>query len=240
MTQAKFEQNRASLFEGLARGDQYGGPLTMARILYDSLEANQGLDQEDIAARYLAWWRTDAFDTGPVFDAVFQKIDEGIPYAKAAQDVHEEINGATAGCNPAHRIAPLALFDFVSIQDLGKLARTEARITHWHPIAGDMAALMAYLCRFLLDGYTWDDAKLMTQSMEPEAWKALKQASVSTDGYAPNVMRTAVEFLDQPDSLKSAKEFAGIGNYCPVIVGALDALRNQCVTTNNRHLQSSK
>ena len=80
----------------------------------------------------------------------------------------------------------------------------------------------------------------MTQSMEPEGWKALEQASVSTDGYAPNVMRTAVEFLDQPDSLKSAREFAGIGNYCPVIVGALDALRNQCVTTNNRHLQSSK
>src|SRR6056297_1319105 len=176
MAQSTFEQNRASLFEGLARGDQYGGPLTMARILYDSLKANQCLDQDDIAARYLAWWRKDAFDTGPVFDAVFQKIDEGIPHTRAAQHVHDQINGATAGCNPAHRIAPLALFNFASVLDLGKLARTEARITHWHPIAGDMAAIIAYLCRFLVEGYAWDDAKLMTQSVEPEAWEVLDQA----------------------------------------------------------------
>lgn len=226
MTQSEFQKNYDTLFKGLARGDQYGGPLIMAQILYDSLVANRGLDQDDVAARYLAWWRADAFDTGPVFDAVFRKIDEGIPLAKAALHVHDLTNGATAGCNPAHRIAPIALFDFISVHDIGNLARIEARITHWHPVAGDMAAIMAYLCRFLVEGYSWDDAKLMTQAAEPDAWEILEQANVSTDGYAPNVMRTAIEFLDHPNSLKRAIEFAGTGNYCPVIVGPLDALKN--------------
>ena len=78
MTCDIINQQRQSLFEGLISGDSYGGPTAMAGILNDSLQANQAFDINDLTERYLNWWRTDAFDTGPVFDAVFQKIDKGM------------------------------------------------------------------------------------------------------------------------------------------------------------------
>jgi len=224
-------QKRDTLFQGIASGDQYGGPTKMAQILYESIEGKERLSVQDVTARYLDWWKTDAFDTGPVFDAVFAKINEGTWRADAAFQVHLELNGETAGCNPVHRIAPLALFRFVSFNALGSIARKEARITHWHEIAGDMSAVMAYLCWCLLKEQSWEDAKSITAAMEPEAWELIEQAKISKDGYAPNVMRTAIEFLDQPNSLERAFEFAGFGNYCPVIVGTLDALRKQHAPT---------
>jgi len=227
-------QKRATLFQGIASGDQYGGPTRMAQILYESIEAKQRLDVKDVSARYLDWWKTDAFDTGPVFDAVFQKVDEGIRPAAATHQVHLQYNSRTGGCNPAHRIAPIALFKTVSTPTIGDLARLEARITHWDPIAGDMAAVMAYLCRFLIEEEPWEEAKSMTSALEPESWQVIQQANISKDGYAPNVMRTAIEFLDHPNSLGRAFEFSGFGNYSPVIVGTLDALRNQCAPANHK------
>ena len=220
-------KKRDALFQGIASGDQYGGPTKMAQILYESIEAKKRLSVQDVTARYLDWWKTDAFDTGPVFDAVFAKINEGPWRAAPAFQVHLELNGETAGCNPAHRIAPIALFENISTIAIGDLARREASITHWDAIAGDMSAVMAYLCRFSLEGQSWQEAKSITAALEPEAWRIIQKAEISKDGYAPNVMRTAIEFLDQPNSLQRAFEFAGFGNYCPVIVGTIDALRRQ-------------
>ena len=218
-------KKRATLFQGIASGDQYGGPTRMAQILYESMEAKQRLDLKDVTSRYLDWWKRDAFDTGPVFNEVFRKVDSGTSRVAAAHQVHLELNGATGGCNPAHRIAPIALFEDISTIAIGELARLEASITHWDPIAGDMSAVMAYLCRFSLEEQSWEEAKSITAALEPEAWRIIQQAEISKDGYAPNVMRTAIEFLDQPNSLQRAFEFAGFGNYCPVIVGTIDALR---------------
>jgi hypothetical protein len=84
---------------------------------------------------------------------------------------------------------------------------------------------MALLCRFLLEGWSWEEAKIQVRASEPEAWALIKTASISNDGFAPNVLRTAIEFLDRPNSLLQASKFAGLGNYCPVIVGTIEALR---------------
>ena len=225
MTCDIINQQRQSLFEGLISGDSYGGPTAMAGILNDSLQANQTFDINDLTERYLNWWRTDAFDTGPVFDAVFQKIDKGMEPVTAVQSVGSELNGNTAGCNPAHRIAPMALFNFIPTDLIAEYARQEACISHSHPIAGDMSAIMALLCRFLLEGWSWEEAKIQVRASEPEAWALIKTASISNDGFGPNVLRTAIDFLDRPNSLLQASKFAGLGNYFPVIVGTIEALR---------------
>jgi hypothetical protein len=38
----------------------------MALILGNSIADTAGLDTVELSKRYLAWYRTDAFDTGPV------------------------------------------------------------------------------------------------------------------------------------------------------------------------------
>lgn len=197
----------------------------MAEILFASLLETQTFDPDDITARYLAWWKEDAFDTGPTFAAVFKRIECGLDREQAVHEADIAQGGYTAGCNPAHRIAPLALFPFIMTPDIGRLARREAMITHHHPLAGDMAALMALICRLVIEGYSWRDVKRISRKMEPSAWAAVDNAKTSDGGFAPDVMRTALHFLDGQDSIQRSIDFAGQANYAPVLVGTIDRLR---------------
>lgn len=214
-----------ALFTGLKLGDRHGGPTRMAKILFASLLETQTFDPEDITARYLAWWKEDAFDTGPTFAEVFQRIQCGLDREKAVHEADIAQDGHTAGCNPAHRIAPLALFPFIMTADIGRFARQEAIITHYHPLAGEMSALMALICRLVIDGYSWGEVKRISKKMEPSAWAAVDNANISAGGFAPDVMRTALHFLDGQDSIQWAIDFAGQANYAPVLVGTIDCLR---------------
>ena len=63
------------IIEGIQTGDQIGGPTELAKILTDSLTTNKKFDEQDLRQRYLNWWKSDAFDTGPTYASVFNKID---------------------------------------------------------------------------------------------------------------------------------------------------------------------
>lgn len=115
-------------------------------------------DPADVLARYLAWWRDEAFDTGPTAATVLSLIEGGMDAAEAVERVHEQSGGMTAGCNPAHRCAPLATASFLADGDLAGCALREARLTHQHPLAGDVAAAVAVLCRTLIRGGPWPDS----------------------------------------------------------------------------------
>jgi hypothetical protein len=47
-------------------------------ILGRSIVAHNCLEMSDLISRYLLWYKTDSFDTGPVWRAVFKKISEGV------------------------------------------------------------------------------------------------------------------------------------------------------------------
>ena len=158
---------------GLENGDQIGGPTELARILCDSIQACGTFDKHDLTKRYLRWWKTDAFDTGPTFASVFTKIDKGVDPTDAVKQTHKEFNNNTAGCGPAHRCAPLAGFMNIRNDQLISLARTEAKITHYHEDAGNGSAVVVMLCRYLLEGYNLKQAEVLI-AKDPElrsTWK---------------------------------------------------------------------
>ena len=205
----------------------------MAKLLDQSLTEKDGFCPMHLSALYLRWWQSDGFDTGAVFAAVFSGIEAGVEPARAVKRAHQDLQGQTAGCNPAHRIMPLALHSCIATCDIGTVARQEAQITHYDPIAGDMAALSAYLCRLLIEGYSWEEAKELTCDLEPEAWRVMQGAKLSRDGFAPNVLHTALMFLDADSSIDRAIMFAGPNNYCPVIVAPIAALRGDQIPQVN-------
>ena len=88
---------------GQAIGDRIGGPVRMAMMLGHAIADAHGLDTTIVVQRYLAWHRSDAFDTGPTWSAVLEHINIGIAPETAAQRVHAEQRGLTAGANTAHR-----------------------------------------------------------------------------------------------------------------------------------------
>jgi ADP-ribosylglycohydrolase len=208
---------------GLAAGDRIGGPIRMAVLLAESLVETGRFDPADVLGRYLAWWREGAFDTGPVSAQALALVAAGVPVADAAGRVHREAGGRTAGCNPAHRSAPLAMCASVEDDGLGGCAMAEARLTHHDPLAGEVAAAVNKVCRALIRGAVWPDAMREAGSF------AAGEGPGNRGGYAPDVLRAALYFAGTSASFTTALDrslaFAGPSNYCPVLVGAVAGAR---------------
>jgi len=213
------------ILDAIKQGDQIGGPYELAKIFSKSLEFNNGFEESDLRNRYLKWWRGDAFDTGPTYASVFTKINKGMDAKLAVKKVHEDFGFNTAGCGPAHRAIPLAGFTNISTHELVSLARQEAKITHYHDDAGNGSAIVILICRYLLEGNSYQDAqKLILKNVElRESWTKITKASLNPDGYIFNVIHSALHFIDNNKSLEDTFKFAGKANYCPIIFSVINA-----------------
>ena len=214
---------------GLAAGDRNGGPIRMALCLAQSLAERKQFGREDVWKRYMKWWQEGGFDTGPVAAQVFELVAAGIPHREVVRRVHSAFGGRTAGCNPAHRSAPLAMASFLPDEHLPDLAREEALLTHEDPLAGDVAAAVVILCRALVRGTAWETALHQAASGRQDPTRdALGDTQtrnhLHSGGYAPEVLRAACFFVsthaDFQPALQAAIAFAGPENYCPVLVGS--------------------
>jgi ADP-ribosylglycohydrolase len=216
-----------AILTGIQEGDDIGGPTEIAKRLSHSLAKMQAFTPRDISDRYLDWWRSGAFDIGPTFSMVFSRASQGMNQERAVRETDKLLDGATAGCNPAHRIAPMAAFSFIETENIPVFARTEARLTHWHEHAGDTASIVALLCRFLVQGNDWPSSKALAEKLDPRGWATVLSGKVSDRGHAPDVVKTAIHFLDLNADLSEIKKFAGPANYSPVIFGVLKRLSTQ-------------
>ena len=211
------------IIEGIQTGDQIGGPTELAKILTDSLTANKRFDEQDLRQRYLNWWKSDAFDTGPTYANVFNKIDKGMDPKLAVKKVHEEFGFNTAGCGPAHRATPLAGMLDIPTNQLITLAKLEAKITHFDDDAGNGSAIVIMLCRYLLEGKSFEVAEnLISRNKNlKESWTKLQNAELKPDGYIYNVIFSALHFIKENKSLKDVIKFSGKANYCSIIFGVI-------------------
>jgi len=211
------------ILKGIKEGDQIGGPFELAKILAESLVSNNSFKEDELRSRYLSWWKNDAFDTGPTYASVFTKINNGIVPELAVKRVHEEFGFNTAGCGPAHRAVPIAGLINVSTDELLSIARQEAKITHYDEDAGNGSAIVVLLCRYLLEGKSYQDAqKLISGNRElKESWIKIKEANLRPDGYIFNVIHCALHFIDNNKSLEDTFKFAGKANYCPIIFSVI-------------------
>ncbi len=220
------------VLSGLAAGDRNGGPIRMALLLAESLQACRRLTLEDVGKRYLTWWRHGGFDTGPTAASVLNLVSSGLTFEEASERVHKTARGLTAGCNPVHRAAPLAMCALLPDGELAAAAAAEAKLTHWHPLAGDVSAAVATLCRALIRGRSWESAlEIAAVDRLDETRNALNTTSshLSHSGFAPAALQAAVHFVNScpsfDDALIQALAFAGRDNYCPVLVGSIGGAR---------------
>lgn len=204
---------------GLASGDRIGGPLRMALCLSESLIENNGFKSEAVFQKYYQWYVDRGFDTGPTASQVFDYYCLDMSIEEAVFLVHKLANGMTAGCNPMHRGIVLALSPHILDSELAEIACQEAKLTHYHPIARNVSASIALLCRKLIRGMPIENA---INEIETEDWL---DRPLSNGGFAPDVFNSALYFLNNSasfeDALVNSLGFAGANNYCPVVVGAL-------------------
>jgi ADP-ribosylglycohydrolase len=215
---------------GLAAGDRNGGPIRMAIHLGKSIVQKKRFDRDDVLDHYFDWWKREGFDTGPVAEGVFTLITRGTMPQDAVLKVHKAFNQQTAGCNPAHRSAPLAMAGFIPDEQLSDSAHQEAALTHFDPLAGDISSIVVYLCRSLIRGEEWNRA--IEQVVSKSALNLLQASSTGNlkrGGFAPDVLQAALYFLNTStsfeDALTASIQFAGDNNYCPVLVGSIGGAR---------------
>ncbi len=219
------ENKNALILKGIREGDQIGGPYELAKILSESFEINKGLNEDDLRARYLAWWKSDAFDTGPTYASVFSKVEKGMDPKLAVEKVHVEFGFNTSGCGPTHRAPPLAGMFNIPTEDLISVARKEAKLTHFHDDAGYGSAVVILLCRYMLEGKSYKDAKELVSVNHKlkDSWEKIQKAELKPDGYVFNVIHSALHFIDNNKSLEDTFRFAGKANYCPIIFSVIKA-----------------
>ena len=120
-------------------------------------------------------------------------------------------------------------------------------MTHRHPLAGDVSAAVACLCRALIHGLDWPTARATAQSGRmKETNRALegpKIESLNREGFAPDTLAAAIYFVTTSscfgEALRAAVHFAGPANYCPVLVGAIGGARwgmSEIPQDTTRHL----
>jgi len=223
MSDTTVEDPCRGVLVGLAAGDRIGGPIRMAVRLAESLLDCGGFNSADILNRYLAWWREGAFDTGPVSGRALALIAAGMPVQEATAQVHREWGGMTAGCNPAHRSPPMSMLATIANEDLNAFSMAEAGLTHYDPLAGEIAAAVNKLCRLLIRGVRWDDALRHCSNFPGQ------NGPGNNGGFAPDVLRAALHFVGLSacfaEALERSLDFAGSANYCPVLVGAIAGAR---------------
>ncbi len=218
------------ILEGIKEGDQIGGPFELAKIFTESFKINNGFNEKDLRKRYLNWWRSNAFDTGPTYASVFSKIDKGMDPKLAVRKVHEEFGFNTAGCGPAHRATPLAGMLNIKTDQLIYLAKKEAKITHYDEDAGNGSAIVIMLCRYLLEGQSYYDAQNLVSNEKDlkDSWIKLQNAELKPDGYIYNVIFSALYFIKHEKTLADAIKFSGKANYCSIIFSVI----KKCMTIN--------
>jgi len=231
--QTEFQDRITGTLLGLAAGDRIGGPLQFALRLAESLIENAGFNRSDVFRRYLAWYRDGAFDTGTVANRVLSLAHAGIPVDSAVIRVDRELEGHTAGCNPAHRVAPIAMALTIPDEAVAETALQEASLAHHDPLAGEAAAAVAVLCRALIRGASWETALARAaEDRLPEIRLALEPTETDRlvpSGFAPETLQAAVHLVRHAsclhDALAASLRFAGGANYAPVLVGAIGGAR---------------
>eukprot|EP01100_Stratorugosa_tubuloviscum_P013372 TRINITY_DN665_c0_g1_i1.p1 TRINITY_DN665_c0_g1~~TRINITY_DN665_c0_g1_i1.p1 ORF type:complete len:290 (-),score=154.10 TRINITY_DN665_c0_g1_i1:21-890(-) len=235
---------------GLAASDRNGGPIRMCLLLYESLNSLQQFNSNDIFNRYYNWWIKGGFDTGTTIERLFNCIRKGESIENARKQL-KTTYGHLAGCNPAHRCAPIAMFEFIRDDQIELFAMEEANLTHPNDLSADVSAAVAILCRSLIKGQSWEqsliNAAINRKSETIEALNISQKlqlynrsssssssssfslsfvfSQLNNNGFAPKVLEAAIYFIqinsNFNDALEQSLQFAGNANFCPVLVGAI-------------------
>ena len=205
--------------------------------------------EEGLTRDYLHWLESgEAFDFGTAFGAVFEGLSAKMAQSDGLADLQEThrrvvkdvaVKIDSAGVNPAHRNAVIAMFStlFPTNEAAAAAARLETSLTHLHPAAVDTSVAVVVICRELILGRSVQGAVaaaiLLVQHAEVIA--VLQRYSdnanrsvtprLSTGGYSPQTLEAALHFVSSTTSFEEAWtasiSFAGCANYCPVLVGSI-------------------
>ncbi|CAF1087157.1 unnamed protein product [Adineta steineri] len=240
-------------FVGHAIASNHNSSVLMASNLGESLLDCKGFNGPDILSRYLYLYHVNKCEIGEITKYVYQQalthintrssinrkqflFDQSIvdEFVKAAD---KKYDGYTAGCGPVQRSFPLAFCAYISDEDLADISMAEAKLTHYSPLAGQVAAIVNCICRGLLKNQTWHDAVNSAFTI-PNLHEDIRMilgrharwsnpATTTHPAFAPTVLNAALHYVSSSKNAAQAIAAADAKdrNYCAPIVGILAGAR---------------
>jgi ADP-ribosyl-[dinitrogen reductase] hydrolase len=206
--------------QGLVR-DMQDGPLPagtftddteMALALADSLMAHSPLDPEDLAQRFVHWYRAGPRDVGVHTAAVLRRIGQGHSWQVAAVTV-QAAQPDSAGNGSVMRCWPVALARRGDRDRLLGESRLQSRITHPHRECVEGAAFLNLAIAGLLTQVPVEEAisaALSQVDMPREARAVIQEAphrsrrELANSGWVRDTLESAVWGLCSTDSFEEA------------------------------------
>lgn len=241
-------------FAGHAISSEYDPSVSMALNISMSLLRLHKFDGPDIFSQHMDLYNREGGAVGQITIDVYKEackehsargqsgtrrfLFEQSTIDRLVKTVNNNCGGLTAGCGPAQRCYPLAFCPFIIDENLPWLSIDEAKLTHFSPVAGQVAAIVNVICRGLIRGKPWADAVNAAFSMARlhedirsipgtyARWPQMKNDPHPS--YAPSVLNTALNCVNQSSSMERAVEIAKYeknGFYCKPIAGILAGAR---------------
>jgi ADP-ribosyl-[dinitrogen reductase] hydrolase len=169
----------------------------------NSLLQRQVFDPDDIAERFVGWYRRNPRTIGEHTRKVLERTAHGTPWEDASLAVHRE-NPEWASSGSLRRCAPLALFFYHSPQYLPVLSAILSRITHAHPHSEATCVALNLMLAYLVAGLDKEAAYYevlkMAAELPSEVALAIERAGdpsldASPSGNAPETLEVALRSL---------------------------------------------
>src|SRR5690606_18485660 len=91
-------------------------------------------DADDIAARFVEWYRSNPPDIGNTTRDALARLAAGVAWQEAGQQTHETMRPRDASNGSVMRCAPVALFARTDPAANARFSADSSRITHANPL----------------------------------------------------------------------------------------------------------
>jgi ADP-ribosyl-[dinitrogen reductase] hydrolase len=124
----------------------------MSCCIAHSIVATGRFDAEDIASRFVAWYRSNPPDIGNTTRHALAQLDAGVPWEEAGWKTHLAMRPRDASNGSVMRAAPVALFARSDAIANKAFSADSSRITHANPLCvASCVALNAAIASLLND-----------------------------------------------------------------------------------------
>jgi len=219
---------------GLGPGEWTDDTAMMLCIARSIVEKGR-FDPEDVAKKFLGWFRAGALGIGRTTWVALDALGGGASWREAGRIAHERLGGLSAGNGSIMRCAPIALLNANNAERLIGDSIDSSLITHWDPRAcWGAAALNLAIAQLLCGGREALLERLLGRVEQPEvresvAWAGgMRMEDLVPSGFVLDTLQAAIWCFMNTDSFEdavvSAVNLGGdtdtIGAVCGALAGA--------------------
>ena len=180
---------------------QWTDDTAMALALADSLVACDGLDEQDLLARFVDWWRNGTYScTGRCFDIGGTTAQALLRWEKTMADHCGSTDANSAGNGSLMRLSPVAIRFWKDRPALRDAAARQSKTTHAAPEAVDACVLYAEILADAIEGRPRSEVLRSLAggwsgkigAIAAGSWRGKPRTKIDASGYVVSALEAAL------------------------------------------------